>query len=227
MISALIITKDAYDKVKNLCNLLDPYVDEIVIVHSSEYISQRFKEISLEFPKVYATYKPQFGYVEAYYKEGIKLCKHDWILLLDDDEIPCDYLLKHFSMWDLSKPQCSTINRFEPNGQISKVIRLFHKDAVEITGLIHRGIEPRVELTHLPKEFYLIHKSSHSKDKCKKFAKIEAEQYPQIIAHVVKKHKSLQYMYFIISSIPRLMFAPNKKDLSIYLKYLLKELRNK
>jgi hypothetical protein len=232
MISALIITKDAYDRVKNLCTLLDPYVDEIVVFHSSAYLSRRFKEFSYENPKIYCSYSPPKGFVEAYYEKGIRLCKHDWILLLDDDEIPNKELLEQVKFTsEYHRPYAGYINRFEPNGSITTVLRLFHKGAVDITGLIHRGIEPKegYESVKLPKLFYITHNSEHSFDKLERFAKIEAQQYTDIIAYVAlkqaKKYRLLKYAYFIVSSLPRVIFAPNKKDQIVYLKYLWKELR--
>ena len=229
MISALIITKDNYERVKNLCTLLNPYVDEIVVFHSSQYLSHQFKGLKEISPKIYTTYRAERGYVEAYYDEGIELCKHDWILLLDDDEIPSLNLLKSLDIFcaPIRQPVMIYIPRHEPTGKVGYVTRLFHKDSVVITGLIHRGIEPKDNVQYLDKAFYITHKPTQSTSKCKRYAKIEAEQYPQIIGHVAKKNKYLQYAYFFVSSIPRVMFAPNRKDLLIYLTYLWKELRTK
>lgn len=222
MISALIITKDNYERVKNLCTLLDPYVNEIVVIFSSK--DDRFYKL-----KCRAYYSESKGYVEAYYQSGVWCCKHDWILLLDDDEIPSLNLLKSLDIFcaPIRQPVMIYVPRHEPTGKVGYVTRLFHKDSVVITGLIHRGIEPKDNVQYLDKAFYITHNPTQSTSKCKRYAKIEAEQYPQIIGHVAKKNKYLQYAYFFISSIPRLLFAPNKRDLSIYLMMLWKELRNK
>jgi hypothetical protein len=171
---------------------------------------------------------PPEGYVEAYYRGGIDSCRGDWILLLDDDEIPDHVLLKTLQNIDNTEA-CYYINRFEPTLKITPILRFFHKDAVNITGLIHRGIEPKegYPVHRLDKWNYIIHKPTQSTSKCKRYARIEAEQYPQIIGHVAKKNKYLQYAYFFVSSIPRVLFAPNRKDLLIYLTYLWKELRKK
>lgn len=224
MISALIITKDAYERVKFLTELLDFYVDEIVIIHSAP-VNNPINSLR-QYPKVLVYYSEPKGYVEAYYDLGINSCTHDWIFLLDDDEIPCRELLQWlFVLSDIEYPAVYDINRHEPNGSICRVPRLFHKDAVEITGLIHRGIEPVMKPFRLHPEFYLTHSSQALLDKSERFAKIEVQQYPEIIGHIAKKHKSIQYLYFFISSIPRILFAPNRKDLLIYLEFMWKELR--
>jgi hypothetical protein len=228
MISALIITKDAYERVLNLTKLLDPYVDEIVIFHSADSRSKHyvdFWKLADNYPKVFVYNDFEEGFVEAYYEIGISLCSNDWVLLLDDDEIPSQRLLEDLDNLTCNEPTTFFFRRIEPNDQTTNVVRLFHKDSVVVTGLIHRGIDPIGSPTQLDDRSFIIHNSSHSKEKCQKFAAIEAKQYPEIIAYVAKKHKYIQYAYFLVSSLPRVILAPNKKDQLIYLKYLWKELR--
>ena len=113
MISALIITKDAYERVKFLTELLDFYVDEIVIIHSAP-VNNPINSLR-QYPKVLVYYSEPTGYVEAYYDLGINSCTHDWIFLLDDDEIPCRELLQWlFVLSDMEYPAVYDINRHEP-----------------------------------------------------------------------------------------------------------------
>jgi hypothetical protein len=225
MISCLIFTKDNADAVTKQIKLVSQYVDEVVVICSDWECKRKIKYTC---PFAIIHYMPPVGYVEAYYRGGIDSCRSEWILLLDDDEIPDHVLLKTLQNIDNTEA-CYYINRFEPTLKITPILRFFHKDAVNITGLIHIGIEPKegYPVHRLDKWNYIIHKPTQSTSKCKRYARIEAEQYPQIIGHVAKKNKYLQYAYFFVSSIPRVLFAPNRKDLLIYLTYLWKELRKK
>lgn len=222
MISCLIFTKDNANAVINLINLVFSYVDEVVVI-CSDWGCKR--EIKYACPNATVHYMPPEGYGEAYYKYGIRVCQHNWILMLDDDEIPNNTLLKTLKNIGGTEA-CYYINRIEPNLKKFPVLRFFHRDAVNVTGLIHRGIEPKegYPVYYLDECNYILHKSTQSKSKCKQYAKIEASQYPQIIGHAAKHNKHLRYLYFFLSSIPRIVFAPNKKDTLIYCYYVWKEL---
>lgn len=232
MISCLIFTKDNADAVLNLASTVQDYVDEIVVIDSSGL--EDFTKLHVAFVyknhgicgKFRLIWYPPKGYVESYYLRGIRHCRYDWILMLDDDEIPSQSLLKDLKVivWGIS-PTMFYVNRLEPNGSICKVPRFFNKEEVEVTGLIHRGMYSLGRTDNLPDEYYITHNSKASPEKLQRFAKIEAQQYPEIIADSAKNSKYLRYFYFFVSSIPRVLTAPNKKDQAKYCYYLWKELR--
>lgn len=224
MISCLIFTKDNAESVIRLCKLVDKYVDEIVVI-CSDWGCKR--AIKYTYPKAHTHYRAPRGYVEAYYEEGIELCQNDWIFMLDDDETPSDDLLKSLLDFREYKDPISSvylIKRFEKNGDICYLPRFLHKDAVIVTGLIHRGIKPISPPLKLIDRCYLVHNSEYSPEKSIRFAKIEAAQYPQIIGDAAESSKALRLFYFFVSSVQRVLTAPNKKDTLIYCWHLLKEL---
>lgn len=220
MISCLIFTKDNANAVINLINLVFSYVDEVVVI-CSDWGCKR--EIKYACPNATVHYMPPEGYVEAYYKAGIDSCRGEWIFMLDDDEIPSKKLLR----W-ITPPKHNhngyLIPRVEANGNVTYIYRLFHKDFIHVTGLIHRGIVSLRKPDTLLPTYSIIHTSKYSAEKSKRYAKIEAKQYPDIIADAARKHKYVQYVYFFASILPRVIFAPNKKDTLIYCWHLFKEL---
>ena len=225
MISCLIFTKDNADRVIHLIKLVEKYVSEVVVICSDWECKRRIKYAC---PNTFLHYEEPRGYVEAYYKKGISICHNDWILMLDDDETPSDNLLKSlldFREYEDPISSVYLIKRFEKNGDTCYIPRFFHKDAVIVTGLIHRGIKPISPPLKLIGICYLAHNSEYSKEKSERFAKIEAAQYPQIIGDAAENSKALQLFYFFVSTFKRVLTAPNKKDTLIYCWHLLKELR--
>jgi hypothetical protein len=226
MISCLIFTKDNADAVIHLYNLVSPYVDEVIVICSDMDCKRKIRDkfdndTQCQNARVY--YRVPKGYVEAYYEEGIALCTKDWIFMLDDDEIPSGKLLR----W-IASPKHNhkgyLIPRIEVNGNITYIYRLFHADFIRITGTIHRGIIPLRKPDSLLLTYCITHTSKYSAEKSTRFAKIEAEQYPEIIKLSAENCKALKLFYFFVSSIHRVMTAPNKKDTLIYCWHLFKEL---
>ncbi len=220
MISCLIFTKDNADAVTKQIKLVSQYVDEVVVICSDWECKRKIKYAC---PFAIVHYMPPEGYVEAYYRGGIDSCRGDWIFMLDDDEWP-DFMFLYHLRDIKDTPACYEVNRHEPNGGISKVIRLFHKDSVIITGLIHRGIVPLRKPDTLLPTYSITHTSEYSAEKSKRYAKIEAKQYPDIIKSSAENCKALRLFYFFVSSIHRVMTAPNKKDTLVYCYHLLREL---
>lgn len=223
MISCLIFTKDNADRVISLIKLVEKYVDEVVVICSDWGCKRKIKYAC---PNSYVVYEEPRGYVEAYYELSIEIWTHDWIFMLDDDETPSEHLLYYLKML-IAFPEDEGVYllpRFEKNGNICYVLRLFHKDYVRVTGIIHRGIVPLIKPITLAKGYYLTHNSEYSAKKIQRFAKIEAAQYPQIIELAAEDSKSLRLMYFFVSTLKRVLTAPNKKDTFKYCWYVLKEL---
>jgi hypothetical protein len=220
MISCLIFTKDNADAVTKQIKLVSQYVDEVVVICSDWECKRKIKYTC---PFAIIHYLPPEGYVEAYYRGGIDSCRGEWILMLDDDEIPSIGLLKRLFLCKFSDPKAYLIKRVEKNGDICYLPRFFHKDAVRVTGIIHRGLLPtKTEMT-IP-DCYITHTSKYTAEKSKRYAKIEAKQYPDIIKLSAENCKALRLFYFFVSSIHRVLTAPNKKDTLIYCWHVFKEL---
>jgi hypothetical protein len=230
MISCLIFTKDNADAVTKQIKLVSQYVDEVVVICSDWECKRKIKYAC---PFAIIHYMPPVGYVEAYYRAGIDSCRYNWIFMLDDDEIPSDNLLRAFTHFREIEnlpfetnlpPHVYSIKRIEKNGSTCYVPRFFHKNAVFVTALIHRGLKPIQEPLKLIERCYLTHTSEYTAEKSKRYAKIEAKQYPDIIKSSAENCKALRLFYFFVSSIHRVMTAPNKKDTLIYCWHVFKEL---
>ncbi|MEM0265826.1 MAG: hypothetical protein QXM23_00885 [Archaeoglobaceae archaeon] len=92
MISALIFSMNRVENVVKLSEKIRDYVDEIVIIDSSD--KEKFEEMKNNIPYAKIYWLPPLGMADFYYKIGLEICKNEWILHLDDDEEPSDELLK-------------------------------------------------------------------------------------------------------------------------------------
>ncbi len=132
-ISCLIFSMNEYDLIKNKIKILNPYVDEIVIIDSSTDEKQKNLMKKLKNKKIKVIWLPPIGLADFYYKIGIKECKYNWIFLLDADDFPCKNLLKDLKKLINDKYDAYKIYR----GTYQFLFRLFKKKVAYPTGLIH------------------------------------------------------------------------------------------
>lgn len=76
-VSALIFSKDRVENVVKLAEKLKNYVDEIVVIDSSEKEKFEWMKEKISFAKVY--WFPPLGIADFYYKIGLELCQNEWI----------------------------------------------------------------------------------------------------------------------------------------------------
>ncbi|MCX7998580.1 MAG: hypothetical protein N3A69_06445 [Leptospiraceae bacterium] len=81
------------ENVVKLAEKLKKYVDEIVIIDSSDREKFELMKEKIPYAKIY--WFPPLGMADFYYKIGLELCTNDWILHLEDDEEPSDELLEN------------------------------------------------------------------------------------------------------------------------------------
>lgn len=91
-LSLAIITYNEEDNIVRLLDSVGDIVDEIIIIDS--FSTDKTKEISLQhYPQVQFFEKKFNGYGEQK-NYALNLCKQDWILFLDADEVPDENLKK-------------------------------------------------------------------------------------------------------------------------------------
>ena len=175
-ISAVIYTKDNPDSVVNLVKHLDGYVEEIVIVDSSS--PENLKELSQLVGNNTRIYNlPALGIVEPFQKLGANLANNNWILHLDDDELPSPNLLNFLK------------NKFNPEDEISTFLlprlegkrnfigyqpRLYNKKKMIFSGIIHWGLIPINDIKLLDKDKLIFHHERFSFKKWKIYALLDS-----------------------------------------------------
>ncbi|MDK2876579.1 MAG: hypothetical protein PWQ22_989 [Archaeoglobaceae archaeon] len=211
-ISALIFSMNRVENVIKLANKLKDYVDEIVIVdQSSDQNYKKLKE-NLDFCNIY--WIPPIGVAELYYKVGMSLCKYDWILQFDDDEdVSVEDLkkIKHLT----NDREAYRVKRANPTDKkFQRIIRLYHKDSVVPTGLIHWVMAAKDNYEDV--DFEIIHPPFQSRRdlirQLKKYAVIESYQWGlKIVRSVFSTYQKYEEAPEIIRSIARKIFKIQSK----------------
>ena len=213
-ISALIFSMNRIENVISLVNKIKDFVDEVVIVDSSQRKNFEILKRKLKFAKVY--WLPPIGVVELYHQIGINLCSNDWILYFDDDEEPTIELLQEIIKLKNEGKEPSAkvflIKRIEKNG-FSMLCRFFNRKYIEPTGLIHWGFEIRTtNISKLPG--YIIHKNEegdYSKfiRKLQRYAIIEAYQWWYKVEYSINTSNKIiaKFLRMLLIRIPFPLFA--------------------
>ncbi|MEM2260631.1 MAG: hypothetical protein QXY65_06160 [Candidatus Methanomethylicaceae archaeon] len=175
MISTLIFSMNRVENVLKLAEKLKDYVDEIVIIDSSN--EEKFEELKKKLPFARIYWFPPLGMVELYYKIGLELCKGSYIFHLDDEE-PSENLLKDLRKI-IKEGYVFSIKRIDSKTRTGhKLFRLFHRDFIVPTGLIHWVWVSKVKPRELDDRYYIIHKEEDVNiKKLKKYAVIESWQF--------------------------------------------------
>ena len=125
--------------------------------------------------------------MEPFQKLGADLAKNDWILHLDDDEIPDRELLitlrcdKNVAGYLLQKYEILHKNR-------RWSMRYYNRKYVQFTGVIHWGMIPKGKIERL-ESGTLYHYEKPTTAKMKKYAYIDANVYGYKILYVLKERK--------------------------------------
>ena len=153
-ISFLIVVHNEADLLEGRLRQVDPYVDEIVVVHDGEpedesvNIARRFTD-----QVIVAPYQ---GYCEPQRQVGLEQCRADWVLVGDADEVFAVEFLRSLyqKARQAEKAGCDGIvlNRHEFNlgpNEISEQLRFFRREAGYFTDIIHTnvsGIDKKLRL---------------------------------------------------------------------------------
>jgi len=190
-VSVVIYTKDNPEKVIKLHSKLRNFFDDIVIIDSSN--PQNFRKI---YDKIGGAKNarifnlPPLGIVEPYHKIGAQLVKHKWILHLDDDEVPSNELINYL-INDFNPKKTTAaymLLRVEVSRNfVSRKIRLYNKNKVSFSGIIHWGIIPDGYIEKLNKK--IIHYEQPNYQKWKKYALLDSYMIGYKILWIIKNKK--------------------------------------
>ncbi|MEM2158267.1 MAG: glycosyltransferase family 2 protein [Sulfolobales archaeon] len=161
-ISFITFTKNSAGRISSLLDHIKDIVDEIVVVDG--FSTDGTVEIAKRYgAKVY--YRRPWGYVEPDRMFALKMCSHQWVLYLDDDERLCKKLKddmrillrtaeeKNISAFSIvrinfSRNKKLLLGPFYPDRQI----RIFRKDKVTFKGLVHELPIVHGDIHHLPED---------------------------------------------------------------------------
>lgn len=210
MASALIFSMNRVEDVIKLANKIKNYLDEIVVIDSSEKEKFELLKNKIPFAKIY--WLPPLGMVELYYKIGLDVCNDDWILHLEDDEAPSEELLKDLKKIIGDKNVCS-VCRFDTKGNFQRLFRLFHRDNIIPTGLIHFVWASKIKPIELSEKYGIIH---YEKDsdliKLKRYAVFESWQYGyKISLSLTNHHIKYKNDSKIVKKIKRILYLLTKQ----------------
>lgn len=219
-VSTLIFSMNRVENVAELCEKLRDYVDEIVVVDSSDKEKFDWLKEKMPFARIY--WFPPIGVVELCYKVGLDLCQHDWVLHLEDDEMPSDELLKDLKKivqeygkeYKVFKVTRGTKERNQ------KLFRLFHKSEIIPTGVIHWTWASKTnKIFELDSKYFIYHPPEEKKailKKLRKYAIIESYQYgykvlATIYSSIFKYEKAPSIFYRVFKAIYESLQKINKK----------------
>ncbi|MEM0317436.1 MAG: glycosyltransferase family 2 protein [Candidatus Nezhaarchaeales archaeon] len=188
-VSFITFTKNSAGRISSLLDHIKDVVDEIIVVDG--FSTDGTVEIAKRYgAKVYQ--RRPWGYVEPDRMFALKMCSHQWVLYLDDDERLCKKLkdemkllletvgeeVSAFSITrvNLSHNKKPLLGPFYPDRQI----RIFRKDRVTFKGLVHEFPIVHGRIYHLPEDYYILHIPSSKEFWPKKFtyyAYLEAMEY--------------------------------------------------
>lgn len=144
-ISFLIVVRHDAAMLEQRLREIDPFVDEIVVVHDGECedgsvdVARRFTD------KVIVA--PHEGYCEPQRQVGLLECSGDWVLVGDaDEEFELDFrnALYHWAKVS-TQSRCDglVLNRKELNlgGQVTKHCRFFKRGVAYFSDIIHTNVQ--------------------------------------------------------------------------------------
>jgi glycosyltransferase involved in cell wall biosynthesis len=187
-VSLITFTRNSEKLIEGLLRNVNGVVDEVVVVDGCS--SDRTVEIARSYSAKVYTRRP-WGYKDLDVAFAINKTSYDWILLLDVDERLNrrlrgelkDILSAIEGKWPVVEVARVNISNgrllyepFWPDWQI----RLFKKDSVKVTGLIHNYIKPLGEVYRLPIKYYILHlPPPASMSKLVNYARYEALEYSE------------------------------------------------
>jgi hypothetical protein len=144
-VSLLVPTRNDADKALRLVSDLHDYVDDIVLLDSSEGKErQKLLDARKKFRKLKLLYVVAMGYPEPVFKYGMNACRNEWVLLLGTDERLNDAMKKELRSIPRSNVSAFTVKRYEAvhlDGTRTPFftwqVRLFRKSRTFFKGLLH------------------------------------------------------------------------------------------
>ncbi|MGC8688989.1 MAG: glycosyltransferase [Thermoplasmata archaeon] len=165
-ITLLIFNRNDNDNLINLVKDLYDYVQHIVLVDSSdEDKRQEIIEFSKRMGKIKYLYVAPLGYPDLLRKWAYRKSPSDWILLIDTDERINEEFKKDIGKIVVSnEADVYGIWRYpisDPESKKKKIrtlqIRLFNKNFVEETGIVHELPIIKGRFKVLDEKYYMIH----------------------------------------------------------------------
>ncbi|MCX7999525.1 MAG: hypothetical protein N3A69_11345 [Leptospiraceae bacterium] len=149
--------------------------------------------------------------VELYYRVGLELCTNDWILHLEDDEEPSDELLKDLKKLT-AKNTVYSVCRFDmEKRRFQRLFRLFYKDFIIPTGLIHFTWVSKIEPIELEEKYNIVHyELDLNIKKLKKYAVYESWQYAYKIIFSIFSFYKYKNKNNFIKKIKKILFLQSK-----------------
>jgi len=225
-ISLLSFSKDDIDNIKELIEDMYNYVDEIVLIDSSNKENKKrlfdFKKKN-NYKKLKIYWVVPLGFVEPLRMYGINKCSFEWVLYLDtDEELSCLFKKDIRNIISNGKSDGFMVFRHEKlNGKFSHVtsqLRLFKKDRIIFRGAIHECAELNSFET-LDKKYYILHKSDCNEEKFERYFKIESYisriSYKYLIDEF-KNLKSVLLPIYLFFSIKIKLLKLENKELSFF-----------
>jgi hypothetical protein len=161
-LSVLVFSRDDASSVEALLEDLRGIADETVIIDSSGAPQHRRIE-RLAGPKVRVYHAVALGYPDPLRMYGLHKCRGRWVLLIDTDERLSQQLKDDIrDIIDAESADALAIRRSEPfaEGEATRLytwqIRLFRRDRVEFTGLVHEQAMVRGRLGKLDSNIYTL-----------------------------------------------------------------------
>jgi len=193
MISALIFSMNRVENVVRLAEKIRPYVDEIVIVDSSNKKNRKILEERLKDDKIRIYWFPPAGIVELYYEIGLELCSNEWVIHIEDDEDPSEDLLMDLrTLIEKFGEKYKIFRVLRGSKKKQRIFRIFNKNYIIPTGVIHWTWAAKTnEILDLEEKYFIHHPDYLSlRDFIKtfrKYAVVESYQYGyKILATIYK-----------------------------------------
>jgi hypothetical protein len=207
-ISLLMFNRNENEGIIRNVKLLKDAVDEIVVIDSSD--PEKYKELknSLKNFKVKLFRTLPLGYAEPLYHYGINKTTSEYILKLDADEEPSKELIKKIKERNFCYAVYNIFWKNKKGRALGyKPITLFTKNSIkEVTGIIHTGIEFKIEPKEFPQNAYIIHHLDDELDK-KRGNYMEIENYERpikiYIEDLKKRRKFVGNLLFFIYNLPK------------------------
>jgi len=208
-ISFITFTKNSSERIQRLLENVRDVVDEIIVIDG--FSTDETVEIARSYGARVYQRKP-WGYADPDRMFGVKMASYDWILSLDDDEILGSKLRNELRSIissleeDVSAISVTRINLVGNNRILlgpfypDRGIRVFRKDKVIFTGIVHSGPIISGKIYNLPEEYYVLHFGSNWTRKMILYAYLQSRQYYKLPKG--RKMRSILFQLLPFTTIP-------------------------
>lgn len=167
----LIFTLNSEKDAIEIFNQTHRFIGEAVIIDSSD--SEKFIKLQKSFEGTNAKlfHTIPLGYPDPLRSYALSKIQSEWVLYIDSDERPSNALLE--KTLHLGEEDAYYVPRKEIRGYYTEHIRLFRKNNVYYSGIIHETASVKGKLSYLDLSQCLFHLSGENVPKDRKYATIE------------------------------------------------------